>query len=281
MIGQYLEEISRTFSGKTVADYRERLARFEAWMTANDLTEYNRATVVAFIYAMQKERMGPASISLHKHTISAFFSWLQENEHLSRNPIKRLALGSYTAKKRPDNFAFTAEEYGILKAETSNLKRHKFWHGAVIVGWNTSLRLGDIANLRRASIILSQKRIALVPQKTIRLEKTVEIPILPELFDWFSGQTFDCEWIFPEMHATYMEDGARQLSNQFHRICVKAGLTGKSFHSLRHSFVTRALCNGISAPILSSITGHSIQTMNRYVHVPFDVKTDKMMEALA
>ena len=54
--------------------------------------------------------------------------------------------------------------------------------------------------------------------------------------------------------------------------------TGKGFHSLRHTFATRALECGMDVKTLSEILGHKnpTVTLNRYVHALMEHKADMM-----
>jgi integrase len=280
MIYLYLDEIKGVLSESTVEQYTERLRRFDYWMTANARRDYNRETVVEFIKHMQRKEVGKASIALHKAAVSAFYSWLVENGKIKSNPVKNLRMGRYRSQKKQDDCPITKEEYEKIKAACRQSKiRFDFWEGATIIGWNTGLRLGDIACMEWQSISLAYGKIELEPNKTKRLQKRVEIPIAPELNRWLQMNyplRID-DKLFPAMYAEYAENGAKHLSQQFTRICEKAGVEGKTFHLLRHSLVTRLLSNGVPASIVSGITGQTLPVIDRYNHPSFSDKAKAMM----
>ncbi len=70
----------------------------------------------------------------------------------------------------------------------------------------------------------------------------------------------------------------RSYQNTFDIIQHKLNLPHRGFHSLRHTFATRALECGMDVKTLSEILGHKNPTitLNRYVHSLIEHKTDMM-----
>ncbi len=58
----------------------------------------------------------------------------------------------------------------------------------------------------------------------------------------------------------------------------RLGIERKGFHSLRHTFATRALECGMDVKTLSEILGHknATVTLNRYVHSMMEHKKEMM-----
>lgn len=74
----------------------------------------------------------------------------------------------------------------------------------------------------------------------------------------------------------------RTMQYRFQKILKEAGISGKSFHALRHTFATNCVESGMDAKSLSEILGHSDVkiTLNRYVHPAMSLKR-RQMEMLA
>lgn len=70
----------------------------------------------------------------------------------------------------------------------------------------------------------------------------------------------------------------RTYQRFFEKMLSDLGVAHKGFHSLRHTFATRALECGMDVKTLSEILGHANPTitLNRYAHSMFDHKTSMM-----
>lgn len=72
--------------------------------------------------------------------------------------------------------------------------------------------------------------------------------------------------------------GVRSYQNTFDLLLKRLNIPHKGFHSLRHTFATRALECGMDIKTLSEILGHKnpTVTLNRYVHSMLEHKTEMM-----
>lgn len=70
----------------------------------------------------------------------------------------------------------------------------------------------------------------------------------------------------------------RCYQRTYERILSKIGVSYKNFHSLRHTFATRAIEMGMDVKTLSEILGHKnpVVTLSRYTHSMMSYKTDMM-----
>lgn len=70
----------------------------------------------------------------------------------------------------------------------------------------------------------------------------------------------------------------RTMQYRFQTIQKKAGIRGRTFHTLRHTFATNCVENGMDVKALSELLGHSDVkiTLNRYVHPTMESKREQL-----
>lgn len=93
-----------------------------------------------------------------------------------------------------------------------------------------------------------------------------------------------CRKMDPENPSAYLLTGTekymepRTLQYRLKKYTRECGLDGVHFHTLRHTFATRAVEAGFEIKCLSEILGHATTTitLNRYVHASMDLKRDNM-----
>ena len=167
---------------------------------------------------------------------------------------------SHEQKERRVVEPFTDEEVARLLAIT---EAGTFWHTAVAIGRYTGLRLGDICGLEWSSL----SRPGLIIVWTDKRDRRVELPLAPGvLADAIGGVAYDHpKYLFPEQ-AGIIKDLKRRalLSVQFRRLCEQIGVTTKTFHSLRHSYITDMDRKGVPIEHISRAVGHANTAMTRH-----------------
>jgi integrase len=177
------------------------------------------------------------------------------------------------------------------------------WPGVIRLSFFTGMRLGDCVNLKWECVDLARKVIVFVPQKTARRAvggrkpKTITVPLHAELETALSAMPgadgSPKAFVFPSL-AGKTSGGRSGLSMAFSRIMERAGVvsavrreaTGekgravraRTFHSLRHSFVTSLANAGVSMEHRRLLAGHTEEAMT--AHYTHD-QTDQLRQAMA
>lgn len=151
------------------------------------------------------------------------------------------------------------------------------WRGMILLGCLAGLRIGDAAALTWNSIDLEAKMIRLTPQKTARKGRKVEIPMHPDVEAFFMDSPAPDDssaLVFPTLENRIV--GSKNgLSVEFIGIMKTAGVgrgdtttankstSEKSFHSLRHSFVSALANADVSEELRMKLSGHSTRAAHQ------------------
>lgn len=134
---------------------------------------------------------------------------------------------------------------------------------------NTGLRIGEIFSLRWSNADLKRGILTVFAPKT---EKLREIPINAEtrqvLEAWWLGKKNESIFYNPETGKPFVD-----LKAGFALACKKAGISGVTWHTLRHTFASRLVGSGVDIVTVKELLGHSsISVTMRYAHTNFDSK---------
>lgn len=212
-----------------------------------------------------------AARDLRLASVRSFIVFCSARAYLVGDPSKlvkvRIKGMTHEQREAKPRVPVTEAELKLLLAKTEG-----FWKHAIALSYWTGLRLSDICCLEWDCI--TSNSIILWTQKT---ETRVEVPLHEPLIGGgqLSGHFLDMlmqgngeGYIFPEERKTILDPDKRaKLSVYAGRIFARAGVEGKSFHCLRHSFVTRLSKAGKTLEEIGKIVGHSnTETTKGYAH---------------
>ncbi len=208
-------------------------------------------------------------------------------------------IAEYTADKikRPKSrekqvTCFTLAEQKKIEQAILNGKKPKMF--GVILCLYTGLRIGELLALKwkdidfqKGTIIVSKTchdgkdkygkftRITDTP-KTETSRRVIPFP--KQLIQYLRSLKKDSDSDYVIASDTEKLISVRAYQRCFELFLKKLGVPHKGFHSLRHTFATRALECGMDVKTLSEILGHKNAniTLNRYVHSLMDHKRDMM-----
>jgi integrase len=155
------------------------------------------------------------------------------------------------------------EEKNLLKNASPYLQ--DLVHFAV----NTGLRIGEIFSSRWSNVDLKKGILTVFASKT---EKIREVPINAEtrkvLEALWLGRKNEVVFFNPETGKPFVD-----LKNGFALACQKAGISGVTWHTLRHTFASRLVNRGVDIVTVKELLGHSsISVTMRYAHTNIDSK---------
>ena len=168
--------------------------------------------------------------------------------------------------KRPQQLpvVLSREEVSRLLKVTTNLK-HK---ALLMTAYSAGLRVGEVVRLKVSDVDSRRMQIRVTAGKGAKDRYTLlSETALAVLWDYFKIEKPQ-DWLFPG------EDAADHLSERsaqhiFEQAKKKASIAKQAtFHTLRHSFATHLLEDGVDIRYIQELLGHgSIETTERYTHV--------------
>jgi len=265
----------RPVKERTLDDYRQSMECLADWIerrhpeiaSARDISQS-----VADEYVEDRAKTVSGNrINKHLNLFAAVWRTLSRRYGLEYNPWSsdHIARRVHTPETRR---ALTDKEVrALLKGSEGE------YHLMVLIGISTGLRLGDILNLRWPDHIdLKRREIAI--RRTQKTGAAVVLPMIPELhrelLAAFRART-DEIWVLPHQHARLEKRNnpaeiCKSLARLFRRCGIQnaEGQAKATFHSLRHTFVSRLMRRGVSPALVQAAVGHSTMMMTEhYTHI--------------
>jgi len=271
-LAHWLDMKQQVRAGKTMERYRQVIRDFIASLGSRadlELSHITSKDIFAYRDSITKMGKTARTANLSVKVVSAAFNAAFRQHIIENNPATAL-----------ESLPVNAEEKGTFTpGQVSKLARaaNGDWRSAILLGYYTGARLGDVAKMRWSAVDWQNKIIRFTPSKT---KKAVALPLHPQLErELLKHAGIGNAPIFPTL-AGRGTGGKHGLSGRFNAIMEQAGIEGKrtgasggrmlsslSFHSLRHSFSSALANAGVSQEIRQKLTGHASAEMNAiYTH---------------
>jgi integrase len=215
--------------------------------------------------------VGASTVSDDLKIVRTAFNKARKQGAIQTNPCEAVDFPKSVAQTRE---AFSASEVKALVATAS-----AEWKTPILLSFYAGLRLGDAVRLDWQAVDFSKGLLTFRAQKTKRIESLPLHPTLRRHLEKIAGDTAGA--ISPKL-AGQSIDGRSGLSRQFLNIVNEAGLgapegeklegnrrrfTAKTFHSLRHGFVSAMANEGVSKELRMKLAGHTSEDVaTGYTH---------------
>lgn len=250
----YLEMRLRNYSPKTIKSY---LACLKEYFYANSdaALQYDQSELRGFLLSKHEKGYAPQTVNLYLNAIKFYY---YDVLHL---PDKIQIKFAKRSKSLP--VVLTRDEVHRLFGSITNSK-HRF---LIALAYGAGLRVSEAVRLRIRDLDL-RGLVMHIKQAKGRKDRLSVIPesMVRDLKSLIAGRSGDEFLFFSERGGRLSERTAQII---FEQALKRSGISkNATFHSLRHSFATHVLENGVDVRYVQELLGHqNIRTTQIYTHV--------------
>lgn len=253
----YLFLKGKRYSKSTIQTYTFFIADFINFHSKTPLEDLTNRAVELFIEKVFLERN--YSISTQRQFISAlkvfivFYPHTEINNLILERPKKSRKLPSVLSQ----------EEVLRIIASTQNLK-----HRAILVLiYSCGLRISELINLELTDFYIERKQLIIKNGKG-RKDRYISLAdsFIPLLSNYYYSYQPKIYFVEGQKGGKYSAESVRQFLK---KSCIKANIKKTvTPHTLRHSYATHLLENGVDIRYIQSLLGHAKpETTMIYTHV--------------
>ena len=261
----YIKYVKTGKAPKTLESVERAFKHFEAYFGDKPLNSFVPEDLELY-KASRKGKVKDVTINIEIRTIKGAFQIAVDWNKLKDHPFKKVKQIKIPEMKTP---SFTEEEFKML---CKKIKDDRFLH-LVRFGILTGMRRGEIIGLKWNNVDRTNGFITVVSTEEHRVKygKKRNLPIHPQVAEILEAVKNQSEYVFLNKKKKPYNDGT--VSKKFKKYIRDAGLRNElHFHSLRATFITWLIKQGVPEGTVQQLVGHTdIKTTQGYT--TYDDKT--------
>ena len=279
---------ARNYSRRTREEYESDLSDLISFLTLRNLTAWpvvGLRDLQSYLADLDRRGLAPASRNRKTYSIKTFFGFLTQSDYLRKNVASELIPPTIPHK---DRRFLSEDEYQRVLANVHTVRDR----AVLELFLQSGLRLSELVNLTVTDLELP-KRLTKDPENVgmIRVHrkrgKEVYLPL-----NWKACEAL-ASWLIArrEMTRNVIADDALFVSKYRRRMTPRsvrylvikyldrAGVSGASVHTLRHTMATHYLAKGGDLKSVQEMLGHeSIETTQIYLGLAKKVQRRMVQE---
>ncbi len=263
-------------ASNTVQAYRRDLERFYVWLDDRDLLTLRIADFSSYVGWLHEQNLAPASMARHIVSLKVFYKYLQLEGVVHESQVT--LLGSQKLWERIPKF-LTPTQVDQLLSAPCDADRYWLRDRAILeMLYATGCRVSELSTMRLCDVHLdehfckctgkgSKQRIVPIGEQAVNAVKRYFEEERPTLEQRSRAHGDDPVWLFLSYHGHVLD--RHRIWELIKLYAARCGIrTDISPHTLRHSFATHLLVNGVDLRQVQEMLGHAnIMTTQIYTHV--------------
>lgn len=258
LIAKKIEGLKET----SLKSYAHTIKRFLEYSNV-DLLNVNTHTIRMFLLDMGKSN-STTSVDNYRRNLSSFFSWMVDEEYISRNPIAKIK------KVRTDKklkLPYTDEEIVKIKDNIKN-KRER---AMVDILLSCGLRCNELCNITLDKINFTTDEIVVMgkghKERTVYMNASAKKHTI-EYLESKTDKT--CPYLFSSTRSKRLSNGTAQRI--IRELGQRSGVEDVHIHRFRRHFCCELIRRGCDIVTVQTLMGHSnVSTTNIYITANNDV----------
>lgn len=238
--------VLKGFSDSTIRNYQHALGQFFSYFEKEDYKAVSKDQIEGFVFQLlSKYKISEQKQNLIINAIKCYY------EHTLEMPREYYNISRPKKSKNLPN-VLSVEEVRMLLNHPKNIKHKAILHTIYAAG----LRIGEVIRLRVKDIRSDDGYIFIKDSKGKKDRHTVLSPMLLKLLRQYFRQHKPSYWLFEG------QDGGQYSAKSIQSVYRKAvketqGNPWSTPHTLRHSFATHLMQQGVNIRYIQSALGHS------------------------
>ena len=261
-IGLFLadKKYVQNLSANTVDGYFRTLNKFARTITkdVDKIDSIDIRTYIAYI----APSIQPSSLASAIWNLKAFFSWLLENDKITKNPMKPIKAPKCDKKLRKP---LNKEELESVRDIYKTYREKSLFEFV----YSTGCRLDEFQKLNKKDIDWAKRRVVVFgkgnKERVVGLNAKAEL----NLRRYLALRTDNNPALFVTERNPHDRLGRRGIQRVFKDLGIRAGLNRPLFpHLIRHTTATNMLDSGTPIHLVSKYLGHeSLETTKIYTEI--------------
>lgn len=213
--------------------------------------------------AIRLKTVSKSTVNRELNTIKAAFNKALEWGHLLKDPLK--AVKKFKEPKGLLRF-FSLQEIELFLWAINDFRLF----APIFLLLQTGMRRDELVYLEWTDIDLKYGTLYVQPKPNWHPKdyEARTIPINDQVKELLSGLPRKGKLVFDDGKGNFYYNTPSSLSRAFRQVLKKLGIQNASLHTLRHTYASHLVMNGVDLATVQKLLGHSqIKTTMRYAHL--------------